>query len=82
MKNELKGQILFPIIHLVFLERLQVYTDLNENKYLRNERTTKKIKRTKSNNILKRYCKNLSSILLISLFSDVGKLLEFFEISF
>jgi len=82
MKSELKGQILFPIIHLVFLERLQVYTDLNENKYLRNEPTTKKIKRTKSNNILKIYCENLSSILLISLFSDVGKLLEFFEISF
>ena len=41
---------------------------LNENKYLRNEPTTKKIKSTKSNNILKRYCKNLSSTLLTSLF--------------
>jgi hypothetical protein len=48
---------------------------------LQNEPTTEKVKRIKSNSVLKRYCKNLSSILLLSLFSDVGKLLEFFEIS-
>jgi hypothetical protein len=48
---------------------------------LQNELTTKKTKRIKSNNILKRYCKNLSAILFLFLFSNVGKLLEFFEIS-
>lgn len=81
MKNEPKEQILFPIIHLRFLEKHQVYIDLNGNVYLQNEPTTKKLKRIKSNSVLKRYRKNLSSILFLSLFSNVGKLLEFFEIS-
>ena len=81
MKSELKEQILFPIIRLEFLGKHQVYIDLDGNGYLQNEPTTKKVKRIKSNSALKRYCKNLSSILLLSLFSNVGKLLEFFEIS-
>ena len=82
MKSELKEQILFHIIHLEFLEKHQVCINLDRNGYLKNEPTTKKIKRIKSNNVLKRYYKNLSSILLPSLFSNVGKLPEFFEISF
>jgi hypothetical protein len=81
MKSELKEQILSPIIHLEFLGKHQVYIDLDGNGYLQNEPTTKKVKRIKSNSVLKRYCKNLSSILFLSLFSNVGKLLEFFEIS-
>ena len=81
MKNEPKEQILFPIIRLEFLGKHQVYIDLDGNGYLQNEPTTKKVKRIKSNSALKRYCKNLSSILYLFLFLNVDKLLEFFEIS-
>ena len=81
MKSELKEKILFPIIHQGFLGKHQVYKGLDGNRHLQNEPTTKKVKRIISNSVLKRYCKNLSSILFLFLFSNVGKLLEFFETS-